>query len=295
MYRLFVLAAVILLGACTTAYQERGLTGGFSDMRLSQDMYRVTFEGNGFTPSDRAADLALMRAAELTVEQGAEHFAIVDSAGRVTESTITTPTTASTTGSVDIYGNLTANTTIYGGNSYQITRPSAQMTILVVEKPEMFDGHLYDAGVLLRAIGNRYDIESRATSPGSATLSRDSTFGTEVSSETDSYPGTEEQHIQCAGYYQHIMFLFNVNNAPRGIPDWINGDTVETVYALHVRLIVDKREQTNDEIDSVELSLLLDRAENEYRKMPDAEKQEAAARCQSLTVSVVGYADMLNN
>ncbi len=76
-----------LLGACVTAtpYQPlgargTGASGGFSDVRLAADRYRVTFAGNSMTTRERVETYLLYRAAELTADRGYDGFTIVDRA-----------------------------------------------------------------------------------------------------------------------------------------------------------------------------------------------------------------------
>ena len=76
-------AALALTGcaASVTPYQPAGAgrtSGGYSDIRLSEDRYRVTFAGNQFTSRDTVEGYLLYRAAELTLEQGHDWFRILD-------------------------------------------------------------------------------------------------------------------------------------------------------------------------------------------------------------------------
>jgi hypothetical protein len=82
-----VLAALTLslgVAACQTAtpYQPniRGqqASGGYSELRLEPDRWRVTFTGNGVTSRETVEGYLLFRAAELTVQSGADWFEIVD-------------------------------------------------------------------------------------------------------------------------------------------------------------------------------------------------------------------------
>lgn len=82
------IAAVLSLGAalsaCTTAtpYQPniRGqqVSGGFSEIQLEPDRFRVNFAGNSLTSRETVEGYLLYRAAELTVQQGYDWFEIVD-------------------------------------------------------------------------------------------------------------------------------------------------------------------------------------------------------------------------
>jgi len=78
------LAVMASLNGCTTAtpYQPlttRGpATGGYSDQRLEDNRYRVTFAGNTMTSRETVETFLLYRAAELTTTQGYDWFVMVD-------------------------------------------------------------------------------------------------------------------------------------------------------------------------------------------------------------------------
>ncbi len=75
---LVVLAASIALLGCATTYEpsDIGLAGGFSEVRLGPNTYRVLVEGNGFTTRNDVEQFAMRRCAELTLEQGKRYFVI---------------------------------------------------------------------------------------------------------------------------------------------------------------------------------------------------------------------------
>ena len=75
---------VATLAACATAtpYQPnirgQATSGGFSEVRLEADRFRVNFAGNSLTSRETVEGYLLYRAAELTVAQGYDWFAVVD-------------------------------------------------------------------------------------------------------------------------------------------------------------------------------------------------------------------------
>jgi len=157
-----LITAFILLAGCATSYQPEGFTGGYSDMRMGEDLYRVSFEGNGYTDPSRAADFALLRAAKLAISNGASHFAVVDSASSSRQGAFTTPQTSSTTGTVNTYGSTAtynAQTTTYGGQTFIVSKPTAQNLVLLVRDPDEFDGPVYEAGTVAQGIEERYGID----------------------------------------------------------------------------------------------------------------------------------------
>jgi hypothetical protein len=55
--------------------------GGYDELQLAPDIYRVSFRGNGYTRPDRVVDFTLLRAAEICLQNGAKQF-VVPNEGR---------------------------------------------------------------------------------------------------------------------------------------------------------------------------------------------------------------------
>ncbi len=85
-FRTAAVAAVsaLALAACVTPtpYQPAGAGpyGGYSEQRVERDRYRVTFAGNSVTSREQVEMSLLLRAAELTVQDGYDWFATVNRA-----------------------------------------------------------------------------------------------------------------------------------------------------------------------------------------------------------------------
>ena len=82
---LFVAVALSAgLAACATPtpYQPnikgQSTGGGYSEIRVEPNRYRVNFTGNSLTTRETVEGYLLFRAAELTVESGYDWFAVVD-------------------------------------------------------------------------------------------------------------------------------------------------------------------------------------------------------------------------
>ncbi len=78
-------AGILALTGCTatsTPYQPLGLgsriSGGYTDIRIDETHYRVSFAGNRLTSRDRVESYLLFRAAELTLLKGYDYFIIQD-------------------------------------------------------------------------------------------------------------------------------------------------------------------------------------------------------------------------
>ncbi len=54
--------------------RRRRAAFGYSEERLDQNKFRVTFRGNSLTPRETVEDYLLYRAAELTLQNGFTHF-----------------------------------------------------------------------------------------------------------------------------------------------------------------------------------------------------------------------------
>lgn len=79
MKKLLALALLSMsFAACSTAYQSSdfSITGGYSEIRLSPETWRILVEGNAFTGRRETAQFLMRRAAELTLEQGKRYFVI---------------------------------------------------------------------------------------------------------------------------------------------------------------------------------------------------------------------------
>ena len=114
-----VLAA--MLAGCATRYQPAGLTGGYNDVRLNDTTYKVHVDGNGYTSNDRSSQLTLLRAADLTLQSGYDHFLVVSGG-----------TQSSVIGNTPIVANKVGNTVFMSGGD-DIEAPRSDMVIRMVK------------------------------------------------------------------------------------------------------------------------------------------------------------------
>ena len=164
----------IIISGCATAYKSDGLMGGYSSVKLDENVFQVAFRGNGYTSRERTSDFALLRCADIAIENGYKYFVIVDEQQYARTSFVTTPTTATTTysgntqGSVTSFGNSanfnantygTARTVVYGGDTFVIVKPSTRNTIVCFkDKPE---GFAYNAETISVSIREKYGVQSK--------------------------------------------------------------------------------------------------------------------------------------
>ena len=165
-----------LLAACSssTAYQpaeERGAYG-YTESQLGKDRYRVVFTGNSSTDKETVNDYALLRAAEVTLQEGYDWFHLVN---RDTESKSRSSTSISGVndfgGGTAVYqrcGLLSCDTVVSqspsrlsGGIASSTTRTSYQATLefKMGKNPMPDDAEAYNAqelaSTLRRWIGQR--------------------------------------------------------------------------------------------------------------------------------------------
>jgi len=77
-----------VLGCQATPYQRLGTTpaGGYSDKRISDDIFYVRFWANSYTPSKVVRCYLYRRAAEVTLENGFSYFTVIRGPDQLTES-----------------------------------------------------------------------------------------------------------------------------------------------------------------------------------------------------------------
>ncbi len=77
-----VLVAGLAACATPTPYQPnmpgQKTSGGYSELRLEPNRFRVNFQGNSMTSRETVEGYLLFRAAELTVQQGYDWFNVID-------------------------------------------------------------------------------------------------------------------------------------------------------------------------------------------------------------------------
>lgn len=70
LFKLGVLTSVFLMAGCASvSYQPQGIRGGYSEDKLDESSYRVTYYGNGDVSAEKAVDFALLRASVLLSKQ----------------------------------------------------------------------------------------------------------------------------------------------------------------------------------------------------------------------------------
>lgn len=80
-----VATVALILAGCATDYQSSSVTGGYSDKQIEGDIYRVSFNGNGFATGETVQTYWLYRCASLALEKGYQGFEILSNISLVME------------------------------------------------------------------------------------------------------------------------------------------------------------------------------------------------------------------
>ena len=151
-YLIAFVFAVLFIQGCATPYQKQGLTGGFSESQLDTNVFKVSFEGNGYTNEERASDFTLLRSAELSLQNNFKYFSIIDDKSRMTN------TSQYTAGRVNYSGSYAS----YGGTSYNVSRPSTSNTIVCyTKKPNNI--FTYNASFIRKSLRQKYNMKNTTT------------------------------------------------------------------------------------------------------------------------------------
>lgn len=160
--RLVTVLAVTILCGCATSYQKLDFFDeGFSESRIDQNSFLVSFKGNYLTSRQTVESYMLRRSAELTLQAGFDYFVVASSN--------TQATNQSTVGGIGPLILTPTTTSIYLPTSaYTYSNQEARATIKVFkgEKPAG-SVNAYDARDVLKflAPAERNDRVLRNSSP----------------------------------------------------------------------------------------------------------------------------------
>jgi hypothetical protein len=72
-----IIISIIAFYSCSTPYQPKGSLGGYSEEKITSNMYKVKFRGNQHTKIETVQNYLLYRCAELTKEKGFNYFTVI--------------------------------------------------------------------------------------------------------------------------------------------------------------------------------------------------------------------------
>ena len=121
---LLIIISLFFLASCATSYQKLSLTGGYKDMQLQENVYKVIFKGNTRISKETVKNYALYRCAEVTLENAYDYFIILEDEGYDKIVYWQNQTRAKTTKTGRTY-----KTRIYGGQTHTAIKPRAVLVI----------------------------------------------------------------------------------------------------------------------------------------------------------------------
>lgn len=129
---LLLVVAGILTGCATgRTYHAWSSTWqlGYQETALRSDLYRVSYTGYGLAP-ETCYDFAMLRAAEITLANGAQYFEIMSESQSASTQTYALPGSTITTGQTYANGAFSAVSTSYAFSG-SIDRPTAAILVRI--------------------------------------------------------------------------------------------------------------------------------------------------------------------
>ena len=158
---IFALLTTLLLSSCASTYTPQSRFPGFNgyfDTQLGENIFQVGFQGDGYDSRVRVTDLALLRSAEVALQNGFAYFVIANMADNSSGANFVTPTT--TQSMETSVGNTAYGTaTTYGGQSFFITYPNTTNTIVCFKEKPSIQGLVYEAQFVAASLKAKYGIK----------------------------------------------------------------------------------------------------------------------------------------
>lgn len=147
----FILCCFTLV-SCSTPYQDMGITGGVQASKMTDDVWRISARGNGYTDRTVVQDYVLLKAAETTIAAGRTHFVVVNQADASSQGTFRTADTCSfSTYGATTFGSCTPGvTSAYVKPGEDVLIRTLPVTASPVEKAAAID-----AQQIVRNIGGQ--------------------------------------------------------------------------------------------------------------------------------------------
>ncbi len=130
---------LLLLNACAKPLQPDNYGDLISSTRVDQDTFQVSSPGSANSEDEKSVDLALLRSAEITLENGFNYFVIIESVGQQDSA---------------------YEATSYGDDTYSHSDPGTTNTIVCFkQKPQ---GFAYVALFVKASLRAKYNLDQVA-------------------------------------------------------------------------------------------------------------------------------------
>ena len=173
--KIVVIFLSIFLASCSTGYRPLNDSGGYWDERIetTSNRFKIGYDGNKWhsdpvNRKERVIDLALLRSAEVALENGFKYFVISDSAAYTEKTDL-------------LQGSIPSNTTasrLQRRNTsvtYQVKASFSTVNYVDIDKDSLtnnviqsgeFKGYpLYQADLVIYTVLKKYNMNNDAISP----------------------------------------------------------------------------------------------------------------------------------
>jgi len=161
------LLSASLLSGCVTTPSSFANLGHYDQYRLNTDIFRVTFHTDQRRYVDRADEITLLKAAQVTLDNGYRYFEVTDKTPSFNNGI------AGGTPAFGYYGYagrpyrsigyVGYNDPVYYPTYYSSPEATVSYTIHCTNTANPTDGHQYDAQTILRELGPRYGLNADGT------------------------------------------------------------------------------------------------------------------------------------
>ncbi|AKH68763.1 hypothetical protein IMCC21906_01084 [Spongiibacter sp. IMCC21906] len=74
--KIVFIALTILVAGCSSSYKPMSASGGYAEQKINDNTWQVSYEGRSSSDAVEIKDYAVLRAAELCIEQGYSKFTL---------------------------------------------------------------------------------------------------------------------------------------------------------------------------------------------------------------------------
>ena len=159
----------LALAGCATGYKPYGTYGGYSELQLEENKFRVSYDGNAGVPIETAADYVLLRSAEVTLENGYSYFAVVGGRHAERVEVHNNPVISSSSGQAKASGDKVRvnSTTVTSGGYQTVTRHPRMVNVILCfkERPdsktaEVGKAQVFDARIVVSSLRQKHQLKS---------------------------------------------------------------------------------------------------------------------------------------
>jgi hypothetical protein len=147
-----------LVAGCATEYTQKTAfsDGGFSDVELQPNYFRVKFEGNSLTPLEQAEEFSMLRAGELCLSRGAKYMVLSNrNAQHIISRYIPATSTSATSSSIN-QDKIEEVTTVTHKPEEPVYSPEAGLTVACMHQKS---STTWDVEFLVNSLKTKYKLK----------------------------------------------------------------------------------------------------------------------------------------